>query len=204
MKTLFCALLALVTISLPAPAQVYKVWQHDVDLMGNWTFMTGNGSLNGFSVGTSYFLQRHVAIAFNYDSGWNNSTVGLFQLLPTVGLTTTHSQLQNWLFGPRVFLPGLLKGKTKIKGKVLRPFAEVMFGESNLYTQLRSAQVGNVSAADTAFTWMVGGGADFNIANHWAVRTNIDLLRTHFASMGQSRLRFGLGVAYSFKGHPSD
>lgn len=203
MKRFFWALLALVTISLPSSAQVYKVWKHDVDLMGNWTFMTGNGSLNGFDVGTSYFLQRHVAIGFNYDSGWHNSTVGLFQLLPSTGLTTTKARLQNWLFGPRIFFPGLLKGK-KVKGKVLRPFAEIQFGFSDLNTSLSSVQLGSVSASDSGFTWMLGGGLDINFADHWAVRTNIDLLRTHFASMGQSRLRFGLGVAYSFKGHPPD
>jgi opacity protein-like surface antigen len=204
MKRLVWALLALVMISLPASAQVYKVWKHNVDLMGNWTYVSGNGGTNGFAVGASYFLHPRVAIAFNYDSTWDDSTIGLFQLLPSAGLTTVHSRLQNWLFGPRVFFPGLLKGKAQVKGHILRPFAEVQFGFSDLNQSLTSVQVTTVSASDSGFTWMLGGGGDINVTDHWAVRTNIDFLRTHFVSQGQSHLRFGLGVAYAFKAHPRD
>ena len=33
---------------------------------------------------------------------------------------------------------------------------------------------------------------------HWTARLNLNLRRTHLNSQGQSRLRFGLGVAYTF------
>jgi len=45
---------------------------------------------------------------------------------------------------------------------------------------------------------MIGGGADYVLSSHWAARGNLDLLRTHFANTGQSRLRFVLGIAYTF------
>ena len=45
---------------------------------------------------------------------------------------------------------------------------------------------------------MLGGGAGYVLSPHWAARANFDLLRTHFADSGQSRLRFVLGVAYTF------
>ena len=45
---------------------------------------------------------------------------------------------------------------------------------------------------------MVGGGADYRLASHWVGRFKIDFLRTHFADTGQSRVRLGLGIAYTF------
>ena len=45
---------------------------------------------------------------------------------------------------------------------------------------------------------MVGGGADYRLTSHWVARIKLDFLRTHFADTGQSRVRLGLGIAYTF------
>ena len=45
---------------------------------------------------------------------------------------------------------------------------------------------------------MVGGGADYRLASHWMGRFKVDFLRTHFADTGQSRVRLGFGIAYTF------
>lgn len=104
--------------------------------------------------------------------------------------------MQNGLIGPRIFF-----AQKKIKQKyVLSPFGEAQFGESYLSTTIQQQQTGlNQTASDTAFTWMLGGGVDYVVAGHWAVRGNLDFLRTHFSDSGQSRLRFVMGVAYTLR-----
>ena len=58
--------------------------------------------------------------------------------------------------------------------------------------------VGTVATQDTAFSWLLGGGGEFRIDNHFAARVSADLLRTHIADEGQSRIRVILGVVGRF------
>jgi hypothetical protein len=190
MKTIACTLLLFMALSIAACAQT-------VELSGGYTHITQNEGLDGFDVGGAYYLAHRVSLAFNYDGVYDNSRLGVFELT-NVGLTVTNSHLQDWLIGPRFFTPGLLKGKGKVQGHLLIPFIEAQFGESNLFSQLTAINIGTIRSADTTFSWMLGGGGDFRVTNHWAARINLDLLRTHFADAGQSRLRLGLGVAYTF------
>jgi outer membrane protein OmpA-like peptidoglycan-associated protein len=81
----------------------------------------------------------------------------------------------------------------------LWPFAEVQVGASHLNSKLEDPTAGiSQSASDSAFSWMVGGGADYRLATHWVGRFKLDFLRTHFADSGQSRVRLGFGIAYTF------
>jgi hypothetical protein len=102
--------------------------------------------------------------------------------------------MQNWLIGPRVFFP-----TKKIKRFDLDPFGEFQFGGTYLNQQISQAGAASMSASDTAYSWMLGGGVDYVLSPHWAARGNLDLLRTHLSDMGQTRLRFVLGVAYTFR-----
>lgn len=55
-----------------------------------------------------------------------------------------------------------------------------------------------MSASDSAFSWMLGGGLEYLLNPHWSGRANLEFLRTHLANEGQSRLRLVLGVTYTF------
>lgn len=47
--------------------------------------------------------------------------------------------------------------------------------------------------------WMLGGGADFRAEYALGpLRGKLDFLRTQFAHAGQSRLRAGIGMTYTF------
>ena len=144
-------------------------------------------------------MDPKISIAFNYDGVYNTSVLGAFALT-NVGLTTSKSHLQNFMIGPRIYTPGItIKGcGGTINHHLMNPFVEAQFGESNLYSQVTTQQVGTITSADTAFTWELGGGADVPFRRNWAARVNVDLLRTHFVDMGQSRLRLVLGVVYRF------
>lgn len=181
--------------SLLASAQQYHL---NGELNGGYAHISGDDGLDGYNVGAAVFLTHKFSIAFDWDSGWDNSHLGVFELTST-GLIVSKSELQDLLIGPRVFFPGLLKSKDKHIARLL-PFAEAQFGISNLDSKLQAPTFGLFEhAADKEFSWMLGGGVDYRFAPHWAARGKLDLLRTHFADTGQSRVRIGLGIVYTFR-----
>ncbi len=100
--------------------------------------------------------------------------------------------------GPRIFFPGVFKSKDKHIARLL-PFGEAQFGVSHLSARLENpVAMTSQSASDNAFTWLLGGGVDYRFSGHWYGRAKLDLERTHFSDTGQSRLRFVLGVVYTF------
>jgi outer membrane protein OmpA-like peptidoglycan-associated protein/opacity protein-like surface antigen len=190
MKNL-CVLLALLLAApLLASAQ-------NLELSGGYAHISGDGGLDGFNVGAAWRVGNRVSLAFDYDSAWDTSQLGVFELTQT-GLLVSKSHLQDVLVGPRVSFSGLLKDKKTFVPR-LWPFAEAQFGFSHLNSSLEDKATSvTQSASDNAFSWMVGGGADYRLASHWVGRFKVDFLRTHFSDEGQSRVRLTLGIAYTF------
>lgn len=183
-------LLSIVVSVLPctSSAQVF----HNLEFSGGWAHATGNGGLDGFNVGTALWLSKRVSVAFDYDHTHDISSLTAFEL--TNGLITTKNNMDNFLIGPRVFLN---PRNVKIL-RTLQPFAEFQIGASHLHSEFSQVGAASQSASDNAGTWLLGGGGDFVLSEHWVGRLNLDLLRTHFVDAGQSRLRFVFGVAYAF------
>jgi opacity protein-like surface antigen len=167
---------------------------HNLEFSGGFGYSTGDNGLAGLTVGTSLWMSRRVSLGLDYDSLYDNSSIGTFDLT-SIGHTAVKSHLQNFLVGPRVFFSA-----KRIKKYKFNPFAEVRIGDSLLSQTLRSVNVGSTSASAHSFSWLVGGGGDYAFNSHWSGRVNLDLLRTHIADNGQSRLRIGLGVAYTIAG----
>lgn len=163
-----------------------------LELSGGYAHATGDLGLDGFTTGAAWWLTPRVSMAATFDGLWDTSKIGVFEL-NSAGEVAAKSDMQNYLVGPRIYFPGAVKKQTK-----LVPFAELQFGLTHLSTTLQQVNLPDQGSADTAFTWMLGGGADYKLNPHWAARINLDLMRTHLAEAGQSRLRVGLGVAYTF------
>ena len=190
MKNLPMLILLLLAFPLLASGQ-------SVELGGGYAHISGDGGVDGFNAGAAMWVTDRVAMAFDYDSAWDSSHLGAFDLTAS-GTIISKSHLQNFLLGPRISFPGLLKDKKTFLPR-LWPFAEIEIGSSHLNSSLESpSQNISQSASDNAFTWMLGGGADYRLSPHWVSRFKIDFLRTHFADTGQSRVRIGIGVAYTF------
>jgi hypothetical protein len=187
---LYCLMLSLVAFSLSASAQ-------NLELNGGYAHVSGDQGLDGFNVGAAAWFTPRISIAADYDRVVDTSRIGIFELTQT-GLIVSRSTLQNFLVGPRIFFRNIKSDNEHLAN--LRPFAELQFGISHLNSSLED-QSTNVdqSASDNAFSWMLGGGADYKVSQHWAGRFKLDLLRTHLAESGQSRLRLGLGVAYTLE-----
>ncbi len=169
-----------------------------LELNGGYAHASGDSGLDGYNVGASAWLSRRVSVGFDYDDTYDNSHLGAFELTQT-GTIITKSHLQNFLVGPRIYFPRVSLGKEQHIARLL-PFAEVEIGMSHLRSSLDVPASGtSQSASDNAFSWMVGGGADYRFSPHWAGRVKLDLLRTHFSDTGQSRARLVIGFMYSFR-----
>ena len=163
-----------------------------LELNGGWAYNSGNFGTNGFNVGAAWWFTKNVTIAANYDTGWDSTSLSLFQFTQ-IGAIAVHSHLQNFLVGPRIFFSTNWTDKRK-----LNPFAEVQIGGSHLNQEVSQVNMPTVSGSETDFSWLLGGGVDYLFTPHWSARANLDLLRTHFASEGQSHLRLVLGITYTF------
>ena len=163
-----------------------------LEFNGGWQHITSDNGLDGLGLGVAAWFTPRVSLDFNYDTAYDTSKLGVFELT-SVGAITVKNHLQDFMIGPRVFF-----AHRKIKKYYFEPFGEVRFGGGHLSTRLTQVGVQSISASDNAFEWLLGAGADYVLSPHWAARVNMDLLRTHFADTGQSRLQFGIGVAYTF------
>jgi hypothetical protein len=124
---------------------------------GGYAHLTGNQGVDGFNVGVAAWFTDRVALAADYDSAWDTSQIGVFQITPT-GLVVSKSHLQNFLVGPRVSFPGLIKKKSNDKRIArLEPFAEVQFGVSHLNTSLNAPIESSWTVQDSG----PGGGLVF-------------------------------------------
>jgi len=164
-----------------------------LEVGGGYTHVTGNSGTDGFDVRGAWFFTKRVSIAADYDSSWDSTTLGTFTFTD-VGAIAVNSHLQNVLFGPRIFFATKWTDKYR-----LSPFGEAQFGVSHLNQKVTQQDQPSVSASDTAFSWLLGGGVDYKLSSHFSARGNLDFLRTHFANQGQSHLRLVLGIDYMFR-----
>jgi opacity protein-like surface antigen len=163
-----------------------------LEVGGGYSHVTGDFGTDGFNVGAAWWFTKRVTMAADYESTWDTSTLTNFTFTQ-VGALSTKSHLQSFLIGPRIFFSTKWTDKYK-----LNPFGEAQFGASHLSQEVEQVGMPTQSASDTAFTWMLGGGADYLFSDHWSGRANIDFLRTHLANEGQSRLGLVLGIRYTF------
>lgn len=154
-----------------------------------WMHITQDFGLNGFNVDANYRLSRYVAAAADFDAGFKTSTLGTFG---TASGSAVKSRIQDYLVGPRIYFPNAFQNSR------LEPFGELEFGITHLSSTVTTPNQPNSESSDNSFSWLFGGGLAYQLSRDWAVRGNLDLLRTHFANQGQSRARVVIGVWYHF------
>jgi len=162
-----------------------------LEVGGGWAHATGDFGTDGFNVGAAWWFTKQVSIAADYDSSWDTSSLSNFAFTQVGGIAVK-SHLQNALFGPRIFFATNWTDEHH-----LNPFGEAQFGVSHLYQKITQVNMPTISASDSAFSWMLGGGVDYLFSSRWSGRANLDFLRTHISNEGQSRLRLVLGIRYT-------
>jgi hypothetical protein len=187
-----CTLAAVVLMA----ATAQRASAQGPELSLGYAHSTGNFGVDGFNAGAAYWFNHSVTVAIDYDSLYDTSRIDAFGFTPT-GLISSHSHLQTLMLGPRIFF-----SDQQVKRRTITPFAEFQVGYTRLHSDLRQATFPNLHISDNAFAWLLGGGADYRFDPHWSARVKLGLLRTHLADAGQTRLKFALGVSYTFGEHP--
>lgn len=162
-----------------------------LEVSGGWAHLTGDFGTDGFNVGGAWWFTHRVTIAADYENSWDTTSLSTFAFTQT-GPFAVKSHLQSFVIGPRIFFSSKWTDKYKVN-----PFAEAQFGSSHLSQDLTQT-TGTTSASDTAFAWLLGGGAEYLFTPHWSGRANLDFMRTHLSNEGQSRLRLLVGITYTF------
>jgi opacity protein-like surface antigen len=94
----------------------------------------------------------------------------------------------NYLFGPRVTY--------RSYGR-LAPFAHVLFGGE----RFTASATGLGSASSNSFALALGGGADYNLRGHFAIRLiQVEYLYTNFGGVRQNNARIEAGIVYRWGG----
>jgi hypothetical protein len=153
-----------------------------LEVYAGYSRMTGSLGLNGWEASAAYKPQRAPWFGVIADVSGHYGVEDIANI-------RVKSHLYNYLAGPEVYF-------THLRNQKLIPFGHLLFGASEENTDIAGISFAGVQ--DTAFTWALGGGVDYGFGNHLYGRAKLDLIRTHFLSTGDTRGRFGFGIAYRF------
>lgn len=151
----------------------------------NWSGLDsglGRPNLNGWEASLEGKVFPHLGIVTDFGSHYGSESLNI---ATTNGIQHVNVTGHEWelLFGPRLSVP---------VGK-LTPFAEAMFGLAHVHNG------GDFpSTANTSFATAVGGGIDYRLIKFFALRLEVDYLRTHFYSTRQNNLRLSPGLVFRF------
>lgn len=168
---LFCASAAVAQI--PTTGNVFLGYAYNRGSAG----FTTSGNMNGWEGSLEGKIFPHIALVADY-----SDTTGT--LSPSAHPMDIRFRVQSFLFGPRVYLS---------VGR-FRPFAHVLIGASRMH------QYGTYLGIthDTSYANAIGGGVDWRLIPHVALRVQGDALRTSFTSDHQNDFRFATGPVIRF------
>jgi len=164
----------------------------------------GSNNLNGWEGQGTFNFNRHFGVTADF-SGNSHQLAGFSALGFSVG---TQQHMYNMLFGPTV--TGYF-GKSSVFGHALFGLAH-----SSLSAGASVPILGGLSApisSGNAFAMAFGGGFDFGVSRHFAIRAaQVDFVRTNFNSLdsltsgltsgigsnNQNSFRFSTGVIWRF------
>jgi opacity protein-like surface antigen len=153
----------------------------------NWSGLSsglGRPNLSGWEASLEGKVFPHVGIVTDFSGHYGSQS---FTTFPPAGPGPVRVNVtgHEWelLFGPRLSIP---------IGK-LTPFAEAMFGLAHVHNG------GDFpSSANTSFATAIGGGIDYRLIKFFALRLQVDYLKTHFYDTRQNNLRLSPGLVFRF------
>ncbi|HET6934046.1 MAG TPA: outer membrane beta-barrel protein [Candidatus Angelobacter sp.] len=158
------------------PLDVFAGYSHSSN------FDTG---LNGWILSANYNLgSSWLGIEGDFSGHYGSHGLGGLPIVIAGLPSSVHTNLYNYDFGPRV--------TWRSPSQPFNAFGHLLFGGS--HASVSASGVPSVS--DTSFSWVLGGGADYNFNANWAGRAQLDLLHTNFFSNGESHPRFSIGIVY--------
>lgn len=182
-------LVVVMGLGLPAFGQTQQIESPRIDIFGGYSHVGNYGlGLSGWTASADWHLINWLGIEGDVSGNYGRKGLGtIATLLPNVP-NSVGTSLHSFNFGPSgTFHPA--------DNDKYDAFGHLLFGVSHTNVDAAGDAVG-----DTAFSWILGGGADYNVANMFALRAQLDLLHTKFFNHGQNHGRISLGIVYRFGG----
>lgn len=184
-KNWFLIVFVLVLSSAFGYAQVSPDEQPPIDVFAGYShssnFHTG---LNGWILSGNYNLGTSwIGVEGEFSGHYGTQNLTALPILIPGTPTKITSNLYNYDFGPRV--------TWRSPSQPVNAFGHFLFGGSRA-----GLSASGVSDNDTSFSWVLGGGGDYNFSPRWAGRAQLDLLHTNFFSNGESHPRFSIGLVF--------
>ncbi len=166
-KILLLALLC----SLPALAQDERP---QIQVFGGFSHMGHHIGLNGWIAGAEYDPWEHLGLEGQLSGHYGSDNI--------LGVNISE-HLYDFNFGPRFF--------TNTSRDKLGVFGHALFGGSHI-----SSSGFGVSESDQAFSFVLGGGAEYTLSDRWAARGQIDFVRVYFSGANENDGRYSIGLVY--------
>ena len=135
-------------------------------LSGDFTTVTNSG-INGWNASLNAKVKPWAGIVADFSAYYPSANFGCGQFC------TTSAKPYSFLFGPQVSLPF----------RRVAPFAQFLVGDTYVSSS------GNSLASANSFTFAVGGGIDFQINRHFALRGQVGLFHNGFTA-SDNQLQF--------------
>jgi len=189
MRKTACAIFALFLFTSLAAAQIPTSGNIFVGYSyenTNWSGLHSSldrPNLNGWEASLEGKVFPHLGIVTDFSGHYGSQSFTEFT--PGGGPVTVNVTGHEWelLFGPRLSIP--LGNFT--------PFAEGMFGVAHIHNG------GDFpSSANTSFATALGGGLDYRLIKFFALRLEVDYLKTRFYDTHQNNLRLSPGLVFRF------
>ena len=168
------ALFAMLAAAQPAAAQ-QMTDRPRAEIFGGYSHMSHHIGLNGWIVGGDYDPWEHVGFEGEISGHYGSGNI--------LGLISLNNNIYNFNFGPRVFYD--------TSNDRVSVFGHLLLGASHI-----GGKTLGINTADTSFSWVLGGGADYSFNPNWAARGQLDYIRTNFFSSGSNDTRFSAGIVY--------
>ena len=173
-------------LGLPAFGQTNQIENPRIDIFGGYSHVGNYGiGMSGWIGTADWHLYHWLGVEGDVSGDYGTENLGAAAtLLPNVP-NSIGSRMHSFDFGPNgTYHPGSDKYDA---------FGHLLFGFSHTNVNAAGAGVG-----DTSFSWILGGGADYDLTRMFALRAQLDLLHTDFFNSGQNHGRIALGVVYRF------
>jgi opacity protein-like surface antigen len=170
-------------LAVPLCAQTYS---HRADVFGGYSHVGNYGiGESGWIASLHYNFSDWVGAEADVSGNYGAQNFGAASIILPGVPGSVHDRMHSFDFGPRVTY--------RSDSEDYNIFGHALFGFS--HTNLSSS---GVSESSTSFSWVLGGGADYNLSDTWAARAQIDFLRTNFFDSASNHGRVAIGLVYRF------
>lgn len=146
-----------------------------VEIFGGYTYInpdfslvSGNGA-SGWNASVNFKARRWIGVVADFSGLYPRYTYP-----PLSGSTTASGNAYTLLFGPQISAPF---------GR-FSPFGRFLVGTAHVSPQTFDGTTMTIFKSDNAFSWAAGGGVDYSVVPHVAVRGQLDWLYVSLSPIG--------------------